>query len=67
MNIASLNGAEKKGRSVFFYVPIEVRNSLVSLLVLLADGLFLDVLLGANRLKAVGTFLVVSQLGLVVK
>ena len=29
MNIASLNGVEKKSRSVFFDVPIEVGNSLV--------------------------------------
>ena len=48
MNIASLNGVEKKLRSVLFDVPIEVGNSLVSLPALVADGLFVDVLLGAN-------------------
>ena len=53
MNIASLNGVEKKTRSVFFDVPIEVGHYLVSLLALGADGLFVDVLLGANWLKAV--------------
>ena len=48
MNIASLNGVKKNLRSVLFDVPIEVRNSLVSLPALVADGLFVDVLLGAN-------------------
>ena len=48
INIASLNGVEKKSRSVFFDVPFEVRCSLVSLPALVADGLFVDVLLGAN-------------------
>ena len=38
MNIASLNGVEKKSRDVFFDVPIEVGNSLVSLPALVADG-----------------------------
>ena len=66
MNIASLNGVEKKSRSVFFDVPIEVGNSLVSLPALVADGLFVDVLLGANWLKAVGACLDVSWLELVV-
>ena len=66
MNIASLNGLEKKSRSVFFNVPIEVRNSLVSLPALVADGLFVDVLLGANWLKAVGARLDVDWLELVV-
>ena len=66
MNIASLNGVEKKSRSVFFDVPIKVGHSLVSLPTLVADGLFVDVLLGANWLKAVGACLDVSQLELVV-
>ena len=66
MNIASLNGVEKKSRSVFFHVPIKVGNSLVSLPALVADGLFVDVLLGANWLKAVGACLDVSRLELVV-
>ena len=47
MNIACLNGVEKKLWSVFFDVPIKVRNSLVSLSALVADVLFVDVLLGA--------------------
>ena len=66
MNIASLNGVEKKSRDVFFDVPIEVGNSLVSLPALVADGLFVDVLLGANWLKAVGARLDVSWLELLV-
>ena len=66
MNIASLNGVEKKSRDMFFDVPIEVRNSLVSLPVLVADGLFVDILLSANWLKAVGACLDVSWLRLVV-
>ena len=66
MNIASLNGVEKKSRDVFFDVPIEVGNSLVSLPALVADGLFVDVLLGANWLKAVNARLDVSRLELLV-
>lgn len=66
MNIAYLSGVEKKSRSVSFDVPIEVRNSLVSLPALVAGGLFVDVLLGANWLKAVGACLDVSWLKLVV-
>ena len=65
-NIASLNGVEKNSRSVFFDVSIKVRNSLVSLPALVADGLFVDVLLGANWLKAVGACLDVSRLELLV-
>ena len=61
MNIASLNGVEKKLRSVFIDIPIKVRNSMVSLPALVADGLFVDVLLGANWLKAVCSCLDVSQ------
>ena len=48
INIASLNGVEKKIRDVFFDVLIEVGQSLVTLPALVADGLFVDVLLGAN-------------------
>ena len=66
MNIAFLNGVEKKSRSVFFDVPVEVGNSLVSLPALVTDGLFVDVLLGANWLKAVGACLDVGRLELVV-
>ena len=47
MIISSLNGVEKS-RYAFFDVPIEVGNSLVSLPVLVADGLLVDVQLGAN-------------------
>ena len=43
--------------SMFFIVPIEVENSLVSLPDLVADGLFMDVLLCANWLKVVGAYL----------
>ena len=66
MIIASLNGIEKKSRSVFFDVPIEFGNSLVSFSALVADGLFMDILLGANWLKAVSACLDVSCLELVV-
>ena len=66
MNIASLNGVEKKLRSVFFDVPFEVGSPLVSYPALVADGLFVDVLLGANWLKAVGACLDVSWLELVI-
>ena len=54
LNIASLKGIEKKLRSEFFDVLIEVGNPLISLPTLLANGLFLGVLLGANWLKTVG-------------
>ena len=47
--IDSLSGVEKKLRDVFFDIPIEVWNFLVSLPANVADGLLLDVLLGANR------------------
>ena len=57
MKFASLNEVEKKTRSVFFDIPIEVGHSLVSLPALVADGLFVDILLGANWLKAVGACL----------
>ena len=48
INIALLNGVDHKLRVVFFDVPIEVRNSLVSLHELIADFLFVEVLLGVN-------------------
>ena len=66
MNIAFLNGVEKKTRSVFFDIPIEVGLSLVSFPALVVGGLFVVVLLGANWLKAVGAHLDVSWLELVV-
>ena len=66
MNIASLNGVEKKSRDVFFKVPIKVGNSLICLPAIVADGLFADVLLGANWLKAVSACLDVGWLELLV-
>ena len=62
MNIASLGGLEKKVREVFYEVPIEVGKSLVTLPALVAEGLFVDVLLGANWLKAVGARLDITWL-----
>ena len=44
---------KKKKIDVFLSVPIEVRNYLVCLPALVADGLFVDVLLVANRMKAI--------------
>ena len=52
MNIASLGGLEKKVREVFYDVPIEVGKLLVTLPALVAEGFFVDVLIGANWLKA---------------
>ena len=43
-----LDGVEKNLSNVFFDVPIEVENSLVSLPALVADSLVVDVLLGDN-------------------
>ena len=40
MNITLLKGVEKKYRRKFFSIPIKARNSLVSLLDLVADNLF---------------------------
>ena len=48
MKVASLNGVEKKIRDVFSDVPIEVGQSLVTLPALIANGLFVDILLGAT-------------------
>ena len=62
MNIASLGGLEKKVREVFYEIPIEVGKSLVTLPALVAEGLFVDVLLGANWLKAVGARLDITRL-----
>ena len=62
MNIASLGGLEKKVREVFYEVPIEVGKLLVTLLAIVAEGFFVDVLLGANWLKAVGARLNITQL-----
>ena len=66
MNIASLNRLDKKIRDVFFDMPIEVGQSLVKLPNLVADGLFVDVLLGANWMKAVGARLDINRLEIVV-
>ena len=60
MNIASWNGVKKNLRDKLFDVLIKIKNSLARLSVLVADGLFLDVLLGANWLKASGAHLGVS-------
>ena len=57
MNIASLNGVKKKSRDLFFDLPIEVKNSLVSLPALVVDGLFVDVLLSAHSMKAISSYL----------
>ena len=65
MNNASLNRVEKKIRDVLFDVPIEVGQSLVTLPALVADGLFLDILLGANWMKAVGACLDINRLEIV--
>ena len=53
---------EKKIRDVFFDVPNEVGQSLVVLPALVADGLFVDVLLGNNWREDVGACLYVSWL-----
>ena len=53
MNIASLGGLGKKVREVFYEVPIKVGKLLVTLPAPVAEGLFVDVLLGANWLKAI--------------
>ena len=50
MNIASLNRVDNNSRDKFFYLHIEVRNSLVSLPVLVEDSLFVDIF-GANWLE----------------
>lgn len=57
---------EKKIRDVFFDVPSEVRQSLVTLPALVADGLYVDVLLGANWMEAVGACLDIKRLEIVV-
>ena len=67
MSIASLNGVDKKTRSVFFDVPIEVGHSLASFPALVADGFFVDIIFGANWLKAVGACLDINRLKMVVK
>ena len=50
---------------MFFDAPFKVRNSLVILPMLVADGLFVDVLLGANWMRVVSAFFDVGQLELV--
>ena len=47
-------------------MPIEVRQSMVTLPALVADGLFVDILLGANWMKAVGARLDINRLEIVV-
>ena len=52
---------------MFFGIPIKVGNSLLRLLALVADSLFVDVLFfGTNWLKAIGACLDLSWLELVV-
>ena len=53
---------EEKVERVLFDVPIEVGKSLVTLPALVAKGLFVDVLLGANWLKAIGARLNITRL-----
>ena len=48
MNIALLSSLDKKVRELFYDVPIEVGKLLVTLPALVAEGLFIDVLLSAN-------------------
>ena len=62
MNIASLGGLEKKVNEAFYEIPIEAGKSLVTLPALVAEGLFVDVLLSANWLKAVGAHLNITRL-----
>ena len=62
INIASLGGLEKKVREVFYDVPIKVGKSLVTLPALVAEGLFVEVLLGANWLQAVGACINITRL-----
>ena len=50
MDIALLIGLEKKVREVFYNLPIQVYKLLVTLPALIAKGLFVDILLGANWL-----------------
>lgn len=64
-NTSSLNGIDKKERILFFNVPIEVGSSLVSLPDLVADGLLVDALLDSNWMIAVGAWLDVGCLELV--
>ena len=47
-------------------MPIEARQSLVTLPALVADGLFVDILLGANWIKAVGARMDINRLEIVV-
>lgn len=66
INLASLNRVEKKIRDIFFDVPIEVGQSLVTLPALVADFLFVEILLSANWMKAVGACLDINRLEIVV-
>ena len=52
---------------MFFDIPIEVKNSLVSLPMLVADDLFVDIFLGANQMKAVSAIFIASQLEIFIK
>ena len=47
---------------VFYDVPIKVGKILVILPALVAEGFFVEVLLGANWLEAIGVCLEITQL-----
>ena len=53
---------EKKIRDIIFKLPIKVRQYLVALPALVADGLIVEVLLGAKWMKAVGACLNITRL-----
>ena len=62
INIALLSGLEKHLREVLYDVTIEVGKLLVKLPAFVAEGLFVDFLLGANWLKAIGACLNITRL-----
>ena len=62
VNVALLSILEKKVREVFYDMPKEASKLKVFLPALVADNLFLDVLLVINWLKVVEAHLDVTQL-----
>ena len=56
---------EKKIRFFFFDVPIEVGQSLVKVPDLVADGFFVEILLGAKWIIAVGAHLDINRLKII--
>ena len=62
MNIASLGGLKKKVTEVLYEIAIEVGKLLVTLPALVAEGLFVGIILDANWLKAVGACLNITRL-----